>query len=292
MTTSSQRAAILYTTRRVSTGQITADTGRGERYALARFADAMGNRSVGQIGRSDIERWQATIRHLAPGTKRRHFGIIRAFFDDLVDRGTINRSPVRPMPAPKVPRSPSRALTHEQVAKLYAAAGDELGRCLISLHFQMALRAAEAAGVELGDVNWSPPEMYVTGKGGHSRWVPIPLEAQEAINDYLLVRGGGGGPLLRQRRHPAEGVTPAWVSEEVSRIAYAAGVKQRPRDGVGSHSGRHTAATDILRRTKDPKAVQRVLGHQSLATTDRYCAGMDNEALAVAMEGRTYRSVA
>src|SRR5690606_15907415 len=85
------------------------------------------------------------------------------------------------------------------------------------------------------------------------------------------------------------GVSPRWIGDQFARIAYDAGVKHAPFDGVSAHVMRHTAASDVYERTGDVKLVQDLLGHRSLATTEVYTRGLGIERIREAIEGRDYR---
>lgn len=286
------RAVLTYVQRKVATGTITAQTGYEQRRILLVFAESMGDRPLDRIGRSDIERWMGTLGHMSPGTRRNRFAVVRGFFDDLTDRGTIRRSPVRPIPTPKVPRSPHRPLTTDQCSALLAHAGPAMTVCIL-LALQCGLRRAEVAGIELGDIDWSEPSVTVTGKGKHRRTVPIPAEALAALQAYMGQRHNAtAGPLIRQPRYPEQGVSGHWIGQRFAEIATDAGVKVRPGDGINFHALRHTCATDTYRQSRNVVLVRDMLGHANLATTQVYVAGQDRAAMAEAMEGRTYRNPA
>lgn len=94
--------------------------------------------------------------------------------------------------------------------------------------------------------------------------------------------------MIRSYQHPSSGVAAPYVSRLVRRWMYAAGVKQRAGDGISGHALRHTAATDVLRATNgNVRVVQMMLGHQSLASTQRYLRTYPEE-LRTAMAGRSY----
>lgn len=249
----------------------------------------MGNRQPSQIGRADIERWMGTFTRLAPGTARNRFVIVRGWFEWLVDDDKIRRSPMRRLHPPKVPKSRHRALSPGEVAAVLAACPDALALAYSLLGFQCGLRAAETAGIELGDLIWPRQSVVVTGKGSHVRTVYIPDEAWFAVQHYLRISPTNGGPLFRLRRFPTQPISAQWLGEDFVKIAYDAGVKHTPRDGVSYHACRHTAATDIFLACRDPLVVQRILGHQSLDNTERYIGNLDDSMQREAMEGRTYQ---
>lgn len=287
-----QRAVNAYVKGRLSTRAIGVQTAIHQRNVLRNFASLMGNRQIKQIGRRDIERWMDTMTALAPGTVRNRYTIVKCWLDYEVNEGTINRSPMRGIGAPRVPKSRHRALSRDQVAAILAACPDALSLAYSLVGFQCGLRVAEVAGLELGDLNWSTHEATVTGKGGHVRTVHVPDEAWAALTDYLRVEPCNGGPLFRLRRFPTQPVTAQWIGEDFVRICRDAGVKTSARDGVSFHACRHTAATDIFLACGSVVAVQQVLGHQSLDNTRIYVTGLDRSGMADAMGGRYYQQPA
>jgi integrase/recombinase XerD len=284
-----------YVTARERAGLIAPTTAKGERNVLSGFALAMGERRIEQIGRTDILAWLATISHLEKGTRAARFRIVRRFFEDVLDRPNppLRRNPCRGIKPPPTPKAAHRALSHDQVRALLAAAPDDGGRLAILLGVQAGLRVSEAANVQLGDLDWRPNDttgrIKVVGKGGHARIVPMPGELRDAAERYLLGLGvRWAGPLLRQRRFPAKGVSGQYLSDEFREIAFAARVKRAAGDGVSFHALRHTCATDVYRACKDILIVRDLLGHSDVKTTDGYTAGQRVEVIAEASEGRTY----
>lgn len=282
---------------RRAAGLITLNTARSQTYTLIAFARVMGNRHPSQIGQTDIYRWLETIAHDEPSTRARKFRQVRNFFDQLLElpRPPIKRNPCRGIQPPRTPPGAHRSLTRSQVAAILSAAPDHLARCYVLLGVQCGLRVSETAGAELGNLNQQAQRLKVLGKGHKYRIVPVPDEAMESIDAYLAsIRAGARfrGPILRQRRFPNRGLSPAYISEEFSSLAYAAGVKQAPSDGISYHSLRHTAATDINQHCGNPVMVRDVLGHADIATTDRYLGTFPLDELAEAMSDRRYLPLA
>jgi integrase/recombinase XerC len=277
-----------YVTARVNTGRITAVTAATERLVLAGFADVITVHTPARLKRDHIEQWLTSIRHLAPGTRRNRFGIVRRYCRWLVERGTIRHDPTIGIPAPKVPRSVHRTLGAEQIHSILAVCPDARARCIVILGVQLGLRRAEIAGLEVGDVDWGSRTVAVIGKGGHKRVVPLTSEADAAIRAYLASSPTVAGPLIRSDRKPYDHVRPQWVGETFARLAWRSRVKTRPHDGVGTHSLRHTAASDVYAACRDVLVVRDLLGHVSLATTQVYVRGLDLEPLRAAIEGRSY----
>ena len=282
------RLGYAWATWRQRTGQISALTAKEQRYCIAYFAEAMGNRKARQLGESDIIRWRESMTsHLSPGTVRLRWTTAYAFLEWMIDEGKIQRNPARRLPAPKVPRSVHRNLRPDQADALHDACIDSRERLIVALSFQLGLRRAEIARAQVGDFDFVDRTVRITGKGGHERVVALTVAVEKVIASYLSEMPFRAGALVRDASG-LRGISAEYVGKIFSNIAYRAGVKTRAWDGVGSHSGRHTAATDVAHRSGDAVIVRDFLGHASLATTDRYIGTADIEAQRVALEGRRY----
>jgi site-specific recombinase XerC len=117
--------------------------------------------------------------------------------------------------------------------------------------------------------------LRVRGKADHERELPVPTDVALLLHAHL--GGRDHGPLL--------GMGAALISRRVSGWMDAAGLKARPYDGVSAHALRHTMASDMLDRCGNVRTVQAALGHQSLATTQRYLRPASLEQLRAAMGG-------
>jgi integrase len=285
------RLGLAWVAWRLRTGQISENTARDERYNIGHFADAMGNRSAKQVGESDMERWRTSMlaRGLAPGTIRRYWRTANAFLEWLVDEGKIRRNPARRIPSPKVPKAVHRNLRPDQATALHDACIDARERLIVALSFQLGMRRFEIATVQVGDFDFVARVVYVTGKGGAERQIAITTAAERAITAYLAQYPIHAGPLVRDVTG-TRALTRGYIGELFRNIAYRSGVKTRAWDGVGTHSGRHTAGTDVAHRTGSAVIVRDFLGHANLGTTDIYVGVVDIEEQREAIEGRRYAS--
>lgn len=276
-----------YLRERVRRQEITPLTARNHNTVLRQFAALYGRRPIANLSRRDVERWLETYGYLAAGTRRSRFSMLRCWFDWMVDRGYIKRSPCYGMKAPRKPRSVPRALPYESIQAALAAAPDQRGRLIAVLMVQQGLRAMEVAGLQFGDLDLRERTMRVVGKGGHERVLPITNETMVELHRYLGQFPANGGPLIRSYQYPTRPLVPLTVGSIMRRMLYDAGVKQRPRDGISGHAFRHTALTDMLRHGAHVRDVQAAAGHGSLSTTETYLPLLVS-TLEVAMEGRSY----
>jgi integrase/recombinase XerC len=288
-TTEMRRAGTSWVAWRLRTGQINNITAKEQRYAIGYFADFMGDRKPGQIGESDMERWLASMQALAPGTVRHRWRTAYGFLEWAVDEGKIRRNPARRIPTPKVPRAVHRNLRPDQATALHDACVDARERLIVALGFQLGMRRSEIARAQVGDFDLVARTVRIVGKGGHQREVALTAEAEQAITGYMGDRRWHAGALVRDLEGN-HGLTPGYIGDLFERIAYRAGVKTRPWDGVATHSARHTCGTDVAHACGDPTIVRDVLGHASLSTTSIYVGKVSTETQRAAMEGRKYAS--
>ena len=147
-------------------------------------------------------------------------------------------------------------------------------RALVELLYGAGLRVSELSALDIADVDLARGDVRVFGKGGIERVVPLPLETRRALESYLAARAAGrapGAPLftaLRPRRGTPRRLGVRDVRRVLRRRARAAGVAGRAHP----HRLRHSYATHLLDMGADLREIQELLGHASLATTEKYTA--------------------
>lgn len=196
---------------------------------------------------------------------------LRAFYADAIRYGDRADNPTSLIDAPKLPRPLPKALSESEIEALLAAGqGDEptdlMDRAILELMYATGLRASELAGLTMLDVNTRQGALRVVGKGGRERLIPIAHAALVALEDWLAIRdpvaadtvfiSSRGGPLSRQQ---------LW--RRIKAIAGRAGLN---KDRVSPHVLRHSFATHLLNHGADLRALQLLLGHASLSTTQIY----------------------
>lgn len=279
--------AAAYVRDRTRRREFTGGTPRSVRSTLHLFAEAVDDPPPADITRRDVLGWMAS-QDVAASTARNRLSMVRTFFDWLIDRDVVTVNPCNGIRGPRQPRAVPRALRTDDVAALLDSVPDARAELIVLLMVQEGLRACEVANLEVADVDVSEGTMVVVGKGGHQRMLPLTVETRRALRAYLNEHPAPAGPLVRSYQRP-KGLSAGYISGRVAKWMRDAGVKQAPHDGVSGHSLRHTAATDVLRATNgNVRVVQVMLGHQSLATTQRYLRTYPEE-LREAMNGREYR---
>jgi site-specific recombinase XerC len=270
--TEMERVAIAYVRGRVARREIAASTGGRTRSMLLGFAASYGRRPVKLLGRRHVETWLEGRQGLSPASLRNEFQAVRMFTRWLLAERHIRTDPMAKMRAPRVPRSVPRAIPDADVRRLLDALPDPRARLVVGLMLLAGLRRGEVISIQVGDYDPGVGDgglLTVTGKGGHTRVVPVTDELARMIDRYLLDRGRHAGPLVL-REDGTGGISNSRVGQMVRGYMEAAGVKQRAGDGRAAHSLRHTLATRIARVEPDLRVVQNVLGHRSLTSTQIY----------------------
>jgi integrase/recombinase XerD len=212
----------------------------------------------------------------SPRSNARLLSVLRAFFAHRVRTGARADDPTALLDPPKQPRSLPKALGESQIDALLAApdVASPLGlrdRAMLELMYACGLRVSELVDLPATAVNLRQGVLRVTGKGSKERLVPLGEEAQHWLERYLVQ----ARPQLSGRRAlaplflSASGETPTrqqfW--QLVKRYARAAGIDPVK---ISPHGLRHSFATHLLNHGADLRALQMLLGHSSLSTTQIY----------------------
>ena len=259
------------------------------RIQLRRFAFDLGwERSLAHIRTHHIEVWFSR-KKWAPATSRQQLSVLRTFFAWCVDRTYLRRSPVASLRHVPLPRAVPRGLARPDISLVLDACTDSRSVLIVVLMCQEGLRCVEVSRLNLEHIDFGERIMLVRGKGGHERVLPVSDETLTAMLVYLTGYPASSGPLIRSYQRPSAGVTPDHIGSLVGRAMRAAGVKQRPYDGVSAHACRHSMATDLVRAGVHLRDIQQALGHASIATTQRYLPWLVGD-LRDAMAGRHYQA--
>ncbi|HVZ59549.1 MAG TPA: tyrosine-type recombinase/integrase [Terriglobales bacterium] len=216
-------------------------------------------------------------RGLSKPSVARALAAVRSLFRWMAREGLVKQNPATLVSTPRLPKKLPRVPTVEEINTVLddsmpeAAAFPERDRAILELLYGCGLRNSELAGMHLADVHWSNRAVLVRGKGRKERLVPFGDSAAEALAIYLPLRQAllartkktvsillvnlRGGPL-----------TTRSVGRIVKRIAVARGLSPE----VHPHTLRHAFGTHMLEEGADLRAIQELLGHARLSTTQRY----------------------
>lgn len=207
---------------------------------------------------------------LKPVSMRRKLAAIRSLFRFLHRRGLVKTNPAKLIRTPKAPRTLPRAPTEEQtnalIDRIAAQPLDAMHTtrdlAIFELLYGSGLRVSELVGLDLEDIDFTERWLRVRGKGNKERIVPYGSRAANALAAY--VAGRKSGPLFLNPRGGR--LTDRSVRQIVKRYAIALAGD----DSLHPHSFRHAFATHLLRDGADLRAIQELLGHARLSTTEKY----------------------
>jgi len=212
---------------------------------------------------------------LAPASIRRAISAIRTYYAFLVGEGRMASDPADRLQGPRPGRTLPEPLNRAEIEALLEAPGvDEplawRDRALLELGYGAGLRVSELCGLGLTDLRFAEGLVRVMGKGGKERLVPVGRSVVGAVSVYLhnlrptLDRGATRDRVFLNARGAPLSRVGAWGI--VRRCATVAGITKR----VTPHTLRHTFATHLLEGGADLRAVQEMLGHADLSTTQLY----------------------
>lgn len=248
------------------------------------------NQTLKTAGRADIRAYLAEMGadDLAPATRARHLSTLRQFYGFLVDEGHRGDDPTEGAAPPKSDKRLPKILSVAEVDALIetakALADAATGRdrlpalriyCLIELLYATGLRASELVTLEHRVLAGDRRTFQIKGKGGRERLVPLSQPARAALDAYLAAHrtGSGGAERLTQSKYlfparSADGhLTRQAMARDLKSVAEAAGLDPAR---VSPHVLRHAFASHLLDRGADLRAVQQLLGHADISTTQIY----------------------
>jgi integrase/recombinase XerC len=251
---------------------------------LRKLAGAAGDTALTKLTRAQLSRNLAQLhaQGLSGRSLARVLSAWRAFYDFAIERDrTLGDNPCAGLRAPKSAKRLPAALTPDEAVRLVTLGDDERwsvrDRALLELAYSSGLRLSELASLDVGGVDLTQGEVRVMGKGSKERVVPVGSAARKAIARWLAQRAsmvdasedamfvGAGGRRLSGRT--IERRLAAWA------------IKQGLDRHVHPHMLRHSFASHVLQSSGDLRAVQEMLGHASIASTQVY-THLDFQALA------------
>jgi integrase/recombinase XerC len=265
---------------------LSAKTGEAYAHDVQQFADFLAHQ-WGEARAFDwpavdfrlVRRWVAQLRqaHYASASIARKLAAVRSFFRFLVKEGWLQHNPAALVTLPAQRRRLPEVLYASELEELLAAphADSPLGlrdRAVLELLYSTGVRVSELVGLNVEDVDLQERRARVTGKGNKQRWVFFGRPAQAAVQRYLaearpqLVPPERGGERALFVNRWGRRLTARGVQRLVHKHVLRAALSQR----ISPHVLRHTFATHLLDSGADLRAIQELLGHSSLASTQIY----------------------
>lgn len=240
-----------------------------------RLASEALNGRLASAGAKDVERLGNSWRDLSHATVARKAAALRRFFAFLADEGHRADDPGAALPRPGARRPLPKVLSHQDIDRLFAAIAERQARvppdpndlrlsALIELLYGSGLRATELVSLPRNAIQPDRPYIILKGKGGRERLAPISDRARAAVaawrahvaSDRPWLFPSGKGHLSRVRLY-----------QLIKALAADAGI---PPDRISPHVLRHAFATHLLEGGADLRALQAMLGHADIATTEIY----------------------
>jgi integrase/recombinase XerC len=236
-------------------------------------------------------------RGLTKASAARALAAVRSWFKWLAKEGKVKQNPALLVSTPKLPKHLPRVPSMEEVNRVLnsldgegtdkrsgtkdeqdAVAWPERDRVIFELLYGCGIRNSELVGLDMGSVKWRDDAVLVRGKGRKERLVPLGDEAAVSLKAYLplreakLVAAGKGalvhdGPLMMNLRMRGD---CRLTTRSVGRIVKAIALSRGLAADVHPHTLRHAFGTHMLEEGADLRAIQEMLGHERLSTTQRY----------------------
>jgi len=241
---------------------------------------AAANRDIEQATESDVRDFMSQLarRGMAPTTAARRLSAVRQLYRFLMLEGVLDTDPTIHVDRPKKGRPLPKLLSVDEVGALIGAAFERDGvegirlQALLELIYAAGLRVSELISLPLSGIADDRRSLYVRGKGGKDRRVPIGRAASRALAGWLAVRDATvATPASKRFLFPSRGrsghLTRQRFNQLLDQLAIDAGLDPMR---ISPHVLRHAFATHLLEGGADLRAVQKMLGHADITTTEIY----------------------
>lgn len=238
---------------------------------------------LGQIDQILLRRYLALLHKKNSKTSiARKLAALRTFFRYLLREGVLDTNPGELVGTPRREKSLPKTLSvDEAFALMEGGKEDHLlalrDRAIVETLYSCGLRVSELTGLDVRGLDLEQGLVRVSGKGRKERIVPVGSKACQALRDYLAARGNPALEAPLFLNHRGGRLTPRSVERNLKRQLREGGVTKN----ATPHSLRHSFATHLLDGGADLRAIQELLGHASLSTTQKYTQVSVDQLLAV-----------
>ena len=208
-------------------------------------------------------------------TIARRLAAIRSFFQYLISKGKLKDNPAKIVSTPKQEKKIPSFLTEQEISTLLDSIKpstplEARDKAILELLYATGMRLSELVSLNLEDVNLNEQLVRVKGKGKKERVIPFGKIALQSLNNYLKLRNTINKGKVDARalflNYQGKRISPRSVERILEKYVKKLAIKRR----VSPHSIRHSFASHLLSRGADLRAIQELLGHESLATTQKY----------------------
>lgn len=248
---------------------------RRDIHKLLQYAEKNDVTCINDIDAFHIRQCMAQLHQhtLSPRSLQRWLSAVRSFFNVLIKKNYLKKNPCEGIAAPKANKPLPKTLDADQVGQLLNNLSDTFigarDSAMLELMYSSGLRLSELTQLNLPDIDWGNRSVIVTGKGNKSRQLPIGRFAYNALKQWLPWR----------EKHIKESHEPAvFITNKGQRLSQrtvqlrlkALSVSQDMSQSVNPHMLRHSFASHLLESSGDLRAVQELLGHANISTTQIY----------------------
>ncbi len=246
-----------------------------------------------RIEHTDIRAYLGTLydRGLSKASTARALAAIRSWFKWLARTGHVERNVAALVATPRLPKHLPRVPSIEQLNRVVDNVADDAAswpardRAILELLYGCGIRNSELTGLDLNDIYWAQQVILVRGKGKKQRYVPLGDAASHALREYLAERSArlAAARAGKQHRPTAAlfvnlqlrglgkpGGQARLTTRSVGRIVKRLAIRRGLPGDVHPHTLRHAFGTHLLEEGADLRAIQELLGHERLSTTQRY----------------------
>jgi integrase/recombinase XerC len=238
---------------------------------LGKFLDLV-QTPLTQIRAHHIDAYVAKLhgRGLAPRSLQRNLSSVRSFFNYLVKNRVLTANPAAASRAPKRPNKLPKVLDTDRAAQLFRFTArtplEKRDQAMAELLYGSGLRLSELVNVDLNDLDLQEGFIRVVGKGNKARQVPLGSHCVVAMSNWLQCRDCPEGTVAVFTTRNGRRIAPRTVQTRLKRL----GASQLGSNELHPHMLRHSFASHLLESSSDLRAVQELLGHSDIATTQIY----------------------
>ncbi|MCP2520075.1 tyrosine recombinase XerC [Candidatus Aminicenantes bacterium AC-708-M15] len=258
---------------------VSAHTIKNYRFDLYRFNEYLEEKNI-QLNKVDnvsIRGFMADCfkRGESKSTIARRLAAIRSFFQYLIRRGKLKDNPAKVISTPKQEKKIPSFLTEQEISTLLDSIKpstplEARDKAILELLYATGMRLSELVSLNLEDVNLREQLVRVKGKGKKERVIPFGRIALQSLNNYLKLRNTINKGRVDARalflNYQGKRISPRSVERILEKYVKQLVIKRK----VSPHSIRHSFASHLLSRGADLRAIQELLGHESLSTTQKY----------------------
>jgi integrase/recombinase XerC len=244
---------------------------------LEQFFEFLDNKDIAEVDHQALRQFMALLmkRDVKKSSIARKLSAIRSFFKYLNREGILTGNPAKLVSTPRREKRLPAVLTADDAQRLMDVPGSTIGadpklisrdRAVLETLYSTGIRASELIGMNQDDIDWNDRLIRIRGKGRKERIVPIGQKALDAIETYLDGKSKGAHHGAVFTGPTGKRLTVRTVQRILQNYRNILGLAQK----ASPHTLRHSFATHLLESGADLRAIQELLGHASLSTTQRY----------------------